>query len=139
MVDYSPFCMGTHRDFAWMGYSWAGCAGTDHRRPWQISPDSGKPCFFNASLNCTGYTDGSHWLAPKDWEPEQGTMSFDFGGDQRPLDETCKETSPGVFERRFKKRTVRLDCNAFTASFPTTDEEDAVTRGGYGGRGTLLP
>ena len=38
---------------AWMGYSWSGCAGTDHRRPWQISPDSDKPCFFNASLNCS--------------------------------------------------------------------------------------
>ena len=142
------FCADVCRDYAWMGYSWAGCAGTDHRRPFQIAPDSGKPCFFNASLNCSGYTDGSHWLAPKDWEPEQGTMSFDFGGDQRPLDETCKETSPGVFERRFKKRTVRLDCNTFAASFPENEGSGSLTadalvgvaaRGGYGGRGTVLP
>jgi hypothetical protein len=47
-------------------------------------------------VGAQGYVDGSKWLAPKDWEPENGTMSLDFGG--APLDgwETCKETSPGA-------------------------------------------
>ena len=55
--SYGPLdacaCLSVMYIDAWMGYSWSGCAGTDHRRPWQISPDSDKPCFFNASLNCS--------------------------------------------------------------------------------------
>ena len=35
-------------------------------------------------MGAQGYVDGSKWLAPKDWEPENGTMSLDFGG--APLD-----------------------------------------------------
>ena len=53
------------------------------------------------------------------------------------------EVSPGVFERRFAKRTARLDCNTFEASFLAADNaalaRRAVAGGGYGTRGTALP
>ena len=128
-------------DYAWMGYSWSGCAGVDHRRPWQINPQ-GSPCFFNSSLNCTGYVDGSKWLPPKRWDPN-GAMELDFGADQKPVDAACRETSAGsgVFERRYATRTVRLDCNTFKASFPAAENglPRTASGGGYGGRGTVLP
>ena len=53
-----------------------------------------------------------------------------------------------MFERRFPKMTVQLDCNTFNASFipagniidNTNDEEpDPGLGGGYGGRGINLP
>jgi hypothetical protein len=51
------------------------------------------------------------------------------------------QVSAGVFERRFQKVTVQLDCNTFTASFKpannTAPPPQAV--GGYGGLGLKVP
>jgi hypothetical protein len=44
--------------YAWMGYSWQGCAGTDHRRPYYVFPGGPYKCPQNQSLRCSGYTDG---------------------------------------------------------------------------------
>ena len=68
-----------------------------------------------------------------DWDPE-GAMQLDFGGDQKPIDRVCKEVADGVFERKFAKLTVRLDCNTFNASFIPA-ENAPVVKGGYGGLG----
>jgi hypothetical protein len=105
-------------DYAWMGYGWQGCAGSDHRRPYYPFPDGPYPCPQNRSERCSGYTDGARWMPPKEWDPK-GAMEIDFGGDQEPLD-VCEEVSEGVFERKFAKVTVRLDCNTFNASFIPT-------------------
>jgi hypothetical protein len=74
----------------WRRYSWSGCAGVDHRRPYYEFPNGPYHCPQNRSLSCSGYVDGAKWMAPKDWDP-QGAMSIDFGGDQKPIDKTCKE------------------------------------------------
>ena len=62
-------------------------------------------------------------------------MEMDSGGDQKPLDKTCREVSPGVFERKSAKRTARLDCNTFAVSFSAADNAPRTVLGnGYGGR-----
>jgi hypothetical protein len=73
-------------------------------------------------------------------------MSLELGG--RPAD-ICKEVADGVFERKFPKMTVRLDCNTFNASFIPANNRNRYERhpersrpgagGGYGGRGMALP
>eukprot|EP01043_Picozoa_sp_COSAG02_P045092 COSAG02_NODE_4091_length_5797_cov_127.687434_1_plen_80_part_00 len=67
-------------------------------------------------------------------------MGIDFGGDQKPIDKTCNEVSDGVFERRFQKITVQLDCNTFTASFNLANNTAPPSHiGGYGGLGLTVP
>lgn len=54
----------------------------------------------------------------------------------------CRETAPDskIFERKFAKVTVRLDCNSWEASFVQEDNAPEVgDNGGYGGRGMSLP
>mmetsp|Transcript_731 Transcript_731/g.2080 ORF Transcript_731/g.2080 Transcript_731/m.2080 type:complete len:504 (-) Transcript_731:2537-4048(-) len=99
--------------YAWMGYNWMGCAGSDHRRKYMPFPSGPYPCPQNASLRCAGYTDGARWQPPAEWDPE-GAMTLDYGA---VVDSTCVEVSPGVFQRRFDNITVRLDCNTWTADF----------------------
>jgi len=123
-------------DYAWLGYSWQGCAGTDHRRPYDVFPGGPYVCPQNASLKCSGYTDGARWQPPKLWDP-QGAMALDFGGDQKPVEKACREVKPGVFERKFAKITVRLDCNSFESSFVAADNAPAEG-GGYGGLGNSV-
>ena len=45
-------------DYAWMGYNWMGCAGSDHKRKYY--PFKGGPfkCPQNKSEDCAGWTDG---------------------------------------------------------------------------------
>ena len=111
-------------DYAYMGYSWAGCAN-GVKSPWNNSG-------------------GTQFWAPSRWSP---TMAYDFGA---PLEPSCREVSPGsgVFERKYAHRTVRLDCTDWTASFelnantsPGTpsDGGDSIPAGGYGGLGVRLP
>jgi len=79
-------------DFAWMGYEYNGCAD---------AMDS--PYKNNGGMN--------YW-APSMWAD---VMAEDFG---RPTGScTASKTKPGVFERRYGKRTVSLDCNTWKASF----------------------
>ena len=47
------------------------------------------------------------------------------------VEDACREVTPGVFERKFQKMTIQLDCNTFNASFIKADN----VRGGYGGLG----
>ena len=35
-----------------------------------------------------------------------------------PVDAVCKETAKGVFERRWSKGTVKMDCNTWTGTIP---------------------
>ena len=51
-VDCSPLAHVRERiaafqlirgDFAWLGYSWQGCAGSDHRRPYDVFPAGRTP------------------------------------------------------------------------------------------------
>jgi hypothetical protein len=124
-----------------MGYSWQGCAGVDHKRPYYEFRGGPHPCPQNRSLQCSGYVDGARWMPPKQWDPE-GAMSLDFGGDQRPVDRVCREVSDGVFERRYQNLTVRLDCNTFSASFTPADNAPSLPpppQGGYGGLGFKVP
>ena len=74
-----------------------------------------------------------------EWDPD-GAMKLDFGGDQRPIDKVCREVSDGVFERKFEKLTVQLDCNNFTARFIPANNApaQAPAKGGYGGLGMKL-
>uniref|UniRef100_A0A6V3L060 Uncharacterized protein n=2 Tax=Lotharella globosa TaxID=91324 RepID=A0A6V3L060_9EUKA len=83
-------------EYAWMGYNWMGCAGSDHSRG--------------------GFVDGARWQRPSEWDP-LGAMKLDFGNGGKPLDPICREVSDGIFERRFEKIVVRLDCNEWKASF----------------------
>ena len=118
-----------------------GCAGSDHKRKYFPFPGGPYKCPQNASLDCAGYVDGARWQAPKDWDPA-GAMTLDFGKDGKPVDSVCKEVSDGVFERKYAKYTVRLDCNDWSADFvPATNAEESKVGqgGGYGGRGTALP
>ena len=46
--------------------------------------------------------------------PRPAEIDTDYG---EPLEATCRQTAPGVFERRWSLATVALDCNAFTATF----------------------
>ena len=52
-------------DYAWMGYSWQGCAGVDHKRPYYEFPGGPDKCPQNRSLDCSGYVDGAKWMGPK--------------------------------------------------------------------------
>lgn len=47
--------------------------------------------------------------------PKPPLLSRDFGA---PVDKACRPVSPGVFERRWTKGVVQLDCNTFTATLP---------------------
>ena len=122
-----------------MGYNWMGCAGSDHKRKYFPFPGGPYKCPQNASLDCAGYVDGARWQAPPEWDP-LGAMNLDFGDGGRPVDKLCAEVAEGVFERKFAKITVRLDCNKWEAGFvPSENAADVGRGGGYGGRGTSLP
>jgi len=47
--------------------------------------------------------------------PRPSLIDTDFG---EPVDRICRETSNGVFKRRFSTGDVILDCNSFLASLP---------------------
>eukprot|EP01051_Picozoa_sp_SAG22_P019898 SAG22_NODE_3824_length_1513_cov_1.938472_2_plen_266_part_01 len=111
-------------DYAWMGYSWQGCAGVDHKRPYYEFPGGAYKCPQNRSLDCSGYVDGAKWEAPKDWDPK-GAMQLDFGGDQKPVDRVCKEVADGVFERKFAKLTVMRGLTA-TRSMPASSRQTTL-------------
>ena len=72
-------------------------------------------------------------------------MNLDFGNGGRPVDTLCAEVSAGVFERKFAKITVRLDCNTWEAGFAPSENlnvaegQEGGREGGYGGRGMSLP
>lgn len=71
-------------------------------------------------------------------------MSLDFGNGGKPVDSVCKEVSEGVFERKYAKYTVRLDCNKWSADFAPAQNVEKGFKvlgqgGGYGGRGAVLP
>ena len=70
-------------------------------------------------------------------------MVLDFGNGGKPVDSVCREVSEGVFERKYAKYTVRLDCNEWSADFePASNIEESRLLGrggGYGGRGSALP
>ena len=111
-------------DYAYLGYSWAGCANGVHS-PWNNSG-------------------GTQFWAPSRWSP---TMAYDFGLAVEPA---CREVSPGsgIFERKYAHRTVRLDCTKWTATFETNTHEKSgssngkntdIPVGGYGGLGVRLP
>lgn len=40
-------------------------------------------------------------------------FSVDYG---TPLDKLCTKKAPGVYQRRWSKANVELDCNTFTGS-----------------------
>ena len=40
-----------------------------------------------------------------------------IGNGGKPVDSVCKEVSEGVFERKYAKYTVKLDCNDWSADF----------------------
>lgn len=67
----------------------------------------------------------------------------DFGNGGKPVDSVCKEVSDGVFERKYAKYTVKLDCNDWSADFVEQSNVGASelvgAGGGYGGRGSVLP
>ena len=46
--------------------------------------------------------------------PRPAEIDTDYGA---PLEDVCRETSSGVFERRWSRATITLDCNAFAAAF----------------------
>ena len=46
--------------------------------------------------------------------PRPTEIDTDYGA---PLEDVCRETSSGVFERRWSRATITLDCNAFAAAF----------------------
>ena len=46
--------------------------------------------------------------------PRPALLDRDFGA---PQEAGCRATGGGVFERRFSKASVRLDCNSFVATF----------------------
>jgi|EP01043_Picozoa_sp_COSAG02_P045254 hypothetical protein len=111
-------------DYAYLGYSWAGCANGVHS-PWNNSG-------------------GTQFWAPSRWSQ---AMAYDFGA---PLEPSCREVSPGsgVFERKYTHRTVRLDCTNWTASFQvhtdakadvSSDSSGSIPAGGYAGLGVRLP
>jgi hypothetical protein len=119
-----------------MGYNWMGCAGVDHKRKYYPFPGGPYKCPQNKSLDCSGYVDGARWLAPPLWDPA-GAMNLDLGG--KPHD-ICEEVSDGVFERRYPKMTIRLDCNTFNATFvAAANSRDPGVGGGYGGMGFATP
>ena len=70
--------------YAWIGTSWLGCvSGSDPPSP---GPGAkGKYTF------------------PDILHTDVGT----------PVDSVCKETAPGVFERKWSKGSVRMDCNTW--------------------------
>lgn len=102
--------------YAWIGYNWMGCAGSDHKRKYMPFPNGPYPCPQNASLRCSGYVDGARWQPPRLWDPE-GAMTLDFGP---PIDAACAEVEEGVFERRYSNYTVRLNCSNWAADFVPT-------------------
>ena len=56
--------------------------------------------------------------------PRPSEIDTDYG---TPLEVVCRETSSGVFERRWSRSTVGLDCNTFAATFkPTSHVETLV-------------
>jgi len=66
---------------------------------------------------------GPHaWLGAGQWGvgwpspavPKPAEMVAEYGA---PLDAACAEAPPGVFSRRYERAGVRLDCNAFVATF----------------------
>ena len=126
----SAFLLG-RGDYAYMGYS---CKPPRYRcRLGCILPNipaisllTGAGC-ANAVHSPWNNSGGTQFWAPSRWSP---TMAVDFG---KPLEAGCRETSPGVYERRYEHRTVMLDCGAWSASF------EPVPAGGYGGFGTRLP
>jgi hypothetical protein len=101
-------------DYAWMGYNWMGCAGSDHKRKYFPFPGGPYKCPQNKSLDCSGWVDGARYQAPEDWDP---TMNLDYGNGGKAVDAVCSEVSDGVFERKYAKYTVRLDCNTWKADF----------------------
>jgi hypothetical protein len=96
-----------------------GCAGSDHKRKYFPFPGGPYPCPQNKSLDCSGYVDGARWQAPHDWD-SKGAMTLDYGNGGKAVDAVCSEVSEGVFERKYAKYTVRLDCNTWQADFVAT-------------------
>jgi len=46
-------------------------------------------------------------------DPDPKEFDVDYGV---PIDETCSETSPDVFEREWTKAKVTFDCNKYAAN-----------------------
>ena len=57
-----------------------------------------------------------------------------------PVDSTCTETSAGVFERKWSKGVVRMDCNQWTGTVPGVKTDDPTIQPRLGGfLGTVHP
>jgi len=56
---------------------------------------------------------GHGWLGCSHKYLYPDALSKDYG---EPVDELCKEVSSGVFQRKWTKATVEMDCNTWSPS-----------------------
>jgi hypothetical protein len=91
MQDLCTFLL-VRGPFAFLGYGWNGCQ-TVH--PSHVRPDS-----WNGT-----------YARPHE-------MDEDFG---EPLEPLCREVAPGVFERKWSKANVQMNCNTFQGTLKMSD------------------
>jgi len=94
-------------DFAWLGYSWMGCAGRS----------CGAPPWPNGSNPRQAPCDGSgrnviDWQFPPELDRDYGTPV----GWGKPGRGYCREKASGVFEREYTRAVVTVDCAAGSGS-----------------------
>jgi hypothetical protein len=111
--DLAAFLM-VRGDFAWLGYSWMGCAERGcGAPPW---PNSSNPA--RAPCDASSGRTRIDWEFPPELERDYGTP-VGWGGKGHQGSGGggyCTENSPGVFEREYTRAMVTLDCTAGTGS-----------------------
>lgn len=63
---------------------------------------------------------GNAWQGCNKVPTRRAEIDVDYG---MPVDDQCKETEPGVFEREWTKARVQLDCNAWTANITMKQQQ----------------
>ena len=106
LFDLAAFLM-VRGDFAWLGYSWMGCAERGCGvPPW---PNGSNPA--RAPCDASGRT-RVDWQFPPELDRDYGSPVGwgEQGGGY------CTEKARGVFEREYTRAVVTLDCAAGTGS-----------------------
>ena len=98
------------------------CARLPSPRRWRARPSSAILLLLLAASRSVGdcQSGAAHTKLPKCW---QGT----------PVDSTCTETSAGVFERKWSKGVVQMDCNQWTGTVPGVKTDDPTIQRRLGG------